>query len=113
VREALLEVPAGVRDHDGESAAACAARELLEETGYAATSVEPLASILTSPGFADERIELFVAEASDGPRAEPSEPEVETVLMPLADAVTAVRDGAIVDAKTMAALLLADRRTRA
>jgi ADP-ribose pyrophosphatase len=113
VRQELLEIPAGIRNHDGESAAACAARELLEETGYTATAVEPLASILTSPGFADERIDLFVAEASDGPRAEPTEPEVETVVMPLADALAAVRDGAIVDAKTVVGLLLAGRRSRA
>jgi 8-oxo-dGTP pyrophosphatase MutT (NUDIX family) len=113
VRRPLLEIPAGIRDVPGEPAARCAARELLEETGYAATGVEPLASILTSPGFADERIELFVAEASEGPAAQPTEPEVETVVMPIADAIAAVLDGAIVDAKTVAALLLAERRSRA
>jgi ADP-ribose pyrophosphatase len=113
VRQALLEIPAGIRDQDGEPPAACAARELLEETGYTATGMEPLASILTSPGFADERIELFVAEASDGPQSPATEPEVETVVMPLEDALAAVRDGTIADAKTMVALLLAGQRLRA
>ncbi|HJV04174.1 MAG TPA: NUDIX hydrolase, partial [Actinomycetota bacterium] len=57
----MLEIPAGTRDVAGEDAARCAARELLEETGHRATRLEPLAAIHPSPGFLDERIELFLA----------------------------------------------------
>ncbi len=109
IRGHLLEVPAGIRDVDSEEAAACAARELLEETGHRAGPVEPLGSILTSPGFADERIDLFLAETSAEPVAPAAEDGVETVRLPLAEALAAVDDGRIQDAKTVAALLLASR----
>ena len=66
VGERLLEIPAGTRDVEGEEPAACAAREVLEETGYRVTSIEPLGRILTSPGFCDEEIELFWARNKGG-----------------------------------------------
>jgi ADP-ribose pyrophosphatase len=110
VRTELLEIPAGIRDVDGESPPDCAARELVEETGHEVVSIEPLGSILTSPGFADERIELFIAAASEDRIAPAIEDAVRTVRVPFADALRAVRRGEIVDAKTVAALLLAEDR---
>jgi len=110
IREILLEIPAGVYDVPGEDPSGCAARELLEETGYRATDLEPLGTIITSPGFTDERIDLFVARAEDA--AGQGEEGVEVVRMALADAVDAVRDGRIKDAKTLVALLLLHDRTR-
>jgi ADP-ribose pyrophosphatase len=105
VRRPLLEIPAGIADVTGEEPAACAARELTEETGYLATNVRRIGAVYTSPGFADERIELFAADAV--PRGDPTEDGIEVVTMPLADAVAAVRQGRIQDAKTAVALLLA------
>jgi ADP-ribose pyrophosphatase len=109
VRQALLEIPAGIFDVEGEDAAGCAARELLEETGYRATSIEPLGGIYTSPGFADERIELFVAGAEpvEGGLVEDG---IEVAMMPLREALALVRGGDIRDAKTVAGLLLAAGR---
>jgi ADP-ribose pyrophosphatase len=105
IRRQILEIPAGILDVPGEQAAACAARELEEETGYTATDVQPLAVIHTSPGFTDEVIHLFTAGAEPG-----GDPEhgIEVVKMPLAEALAAIRDGTITDAKTVAALLLAE-----
>jgi ADP-ribose pyrophosphatase len=57
----LWEIPAGRLD-PGESPEQCARRELREETGVEATTVEPLTSIFTTPGFTDEVIHLFVAQ---------------------------------------------------
>jgi ADP-ribose pyrophosphatase len=108
VRRSLLEIPAGVFDVAGEDGAGCAARELLEETGYRAARVDPLASIFTSPGFADERIELFVADAEPGGGV--GEDGVDVVTMPLDRALRAVDEGEILDAKTVVGLLLATRR---
>ncbi len=110
VRRELLELPAGIRDVDGETAAECAARELLEETGHEALSIGSLGSILTSPGFANERIDLFVAEASRDAVAEPIEAGIEVVRMSLSSAIEAVHHGEIPDAKTAAALLIAADR---
>src|SRR3954464_389124 len=56
----IYEIPAGRLD-DGETPIACAARELKEETGCTAAHMEPLTSILTTPGFTDEVIHLFMA----------------------------------------------------
>lgn len=112
VREALLEIPAGILDKEGEDAADCAARELLEETGHRAASIEPLATIYTSPGFADERIQLFGAQVADGDPEGKGEDGVEVVRMPLAAAVAEIERGAIKDAKSVAGLLLAFHRHR-
>lgn len=109
VGEELLEVPAGVRDVEGESVSDCAAREVLEETGYRVTSIEPLGSVFTSPGFADEAIDLFLAHVEPKPYRD-AEEEIELVRMPLTDAVRAVHEGLIKDAKSAVALLLASAR---
>jgi ADP-ribose pyrophosphatase len=109
VGEELLEVPAGVRDVDGEDVADCAAREVLEETGYRVTSIEQLGSVFTSPGFADEKIDLFLARVEPDPANDP-EDEIELVRMPLAEAVAAVHDGRVKDAKSAVAIMLTDAR---
>src|SRR5687768_3623180 len=56
----LWEIPAGVLQ-PGEEPLAAARRELEEETGAKAAKVEHLTTILTTPGFTDERIHLFWA----------------------------------------------------
>jgi ADP-ribose diphosphatase len=104
VRQELLEIPAGVFDVEGEDGAACAARELLEETGHRALNLEHLATLYTSPGFTDERIELYRANAE--PAGHPIEDEVQVVAMPIGRALEAIDRGDIVDAKTIAGLLL-------
>jgi 8-oxo-dGTP pyrophosphatase MutT (NUDIX family) len=112
VRTELLEIPAGIRDQPDESVVDCAARELMEETGFRAARIQPLGAIYTSPGFADEKIDLFLADAV--PDGERTEIGLEVVLMPFAAALSAMGDGRIMDAKTVAGLLLArdvqDRR---
>jgi ADP-ribose pyrophosphatase len=110
VRSELLEIPAGILDVDGEDGARCAARELLEETGFQAAHVEGLASFYTSPGFSDERIQLFLARRVQR-GAGPGEPGVAVVTVPFAEAMDAVRAGAIVDAKSIVGLLMAEVRT--
>lgn len=104
VREALLEIPAGIYDVEGEDPSGCAARELMEETGYRAAALQPLATMYTSPGFADERIDVFLARAAE--TEVPGEEDVEVVRLSLAEALEAVRDGRIKDAKTVCGLLL-------
>jgi ADP-ribose pyrophosphatase len=106
--EVLLEIPAGRLD-PGEDPATCAARELREETGYAAGALLPLgpAPILTAPGFTDERIHLFVATGLlAGETAREPDEFIELMALPLSAALGLVRDGTIHDAKTALALLL-------
>lgn len=103
----LWEVPAG-KLQDGEEPLSCAQRELREEAGLLATQWSQLGSILTAPGFCDERIHLFLARGLTESVQELDHDEVLTVhRLPLTEALAMIRDGRIVDAKTIAALHLA------
>ncbi|MBS1870898.1 MAG: NUDIX hydrolase [Actinobacteria bacterium] len=94
---ALLEVPAGKLDKPGEDQRTAAARELAEEIGKAAGTWEHLKGIYTSPGFTDERIDVWLAtDLRDVPRPEVEEDErIEIVPWPLErldDAIAACED---------------------
>ncbi len=105
----LVEVPAGLID-TGETPVQAARRELLEECGVSAARLERLGAFFTSPGFTDERIELFLATglASLPAAGFSPDPDVsEVVRMPVAAAIAQAERGEIPDLKTSAALLLA------
>ena len=103
----LFEIPAGRLD-PGESPETCAARELKEETGCSAEKIERLTSVLTTPGFTDEIIHLFMATGiTYGEPDREADEFVEVVTMRLSEALEKIRDGEIVDSKTILALLYA------
>ncbi|MHB8680957.1 MAG: NUDIX hydrolase [Acidimicrobiales bacterium] len=109
----LLELPAGVRDVDGEPPEQTAARELEEEAGYAAGTVEYLATIANSPGFCDQLTMLYVATdlRETAPAREGQEEQfIEVVEVPFADVDGLVARGEIIDAETVLGLLLARDR---
>jgi len=84
--QALLELPAGKLDEEGESPLDTAKRELAEEIGKGARSWEHLTSFYTSPGFADEECHVFLATDLYDERAEAEDSErIEIVEAPLAD----------------------------
>ena len=56
----LWELPAGLLDIAGEDPAAAARRELWEETNHQAATWRVLADFLTSPGFCDEAIRIYL-----------------------------------------------------
>ena len=106
----LYEVPAGRLDA-GESPEACAHRELKEETGYSASSLMPLATIFTTPGFTDERIHLFIARGlTAGESALESDEILELHRTTFPRAMEMIDKGLITDGKTISALLLASRQ---
>jgi ADP-ribose pyrophosphatase len=108
----IYEVPAGKLDA-GEPPEICAARELTEEAGVVAGRLTRLASIVTTPGFTDEVIHLFLAEALS-PAASAHEPdEVITLLRrPLEEALAMIARGEVTDGKSICALFLAERMIR-
>jgi ADP-ribose pyrophosphatase len=57
----LWELPAGLRDVDGEPLLVTAERELLEEAGYRAEQWQVLADAFSSPGISTERLRIFLA----------------------------------------------------
>jgi 8-oxo-dGTP pyrophosphatase MutT (NUDIX family) len=84
--QALLELPAGKLDEEGEEPLDTAKRELAEEIGKGARSWEHLTSFYTSPGFADEECHVFLATDLYDERAEAEDSErIEIVEAPLAD----------------------------
>jgi ADP-ribose pyrophosphatase len=109
VRGALVEVPAGLLDVDGEDALSCAARELREETGYVHESIEFLGGCYASAGLTDEYVHLFWARTSAEPEGTP-EPGIELLRLPFVAMVDAARAGRVRDAKTALALLMAAGR---
>jgi ADP-ribose diphosphatase len=104
----IWEVPAGIPLSRDEGWDACARRELEEETGHRAGGLRPLTRILTTPGFTDETIHLFVATGlTEGEGNLDDDEFVEVVRMPFSRAVEMVRVGEIEDCKSVATILFA------
>ena len=105
----LYEVPAGRLD-GGELPIDCARRELLEEAGCTAASIQPLGGFFTTPGFIDEFIHVFLATGlTHGPATPEADEFIHPVSHTLKDGLRMIDRGEIVDAKTIIALLMADR----
>jgi 8-oxo-dGTP pyrophosphatase MutT (NUDIX family) len=100
---------------EGESPTECALRELREETGLVASSIEQLGGELhLSNSVTDERGYLFVARGLTQSEAAPEETEeLHVRRVPLAEVVEMVAKGEISDALTVMAVLLLERQLRA
>jgi len=102
---ALLEVPAGKLDEEGEGPLETAKRELAEEIGKRAESWSELKSFYTSPGFADEQVHLYLATELSDEQADAGEEErIEIVEWPLEELDAAIEECA--DSKSLIGLLL-------
>ena len=112
----IIEIPAGMRDVEGEDPSQVARRELIEEAGLQAGQLDLLTEILPSPGMTDSVTTLYLAtECIPVPhdRHGPEEEHMELLHIPLVEAVAMVERGEIADAKSVVALLFTDRRLRA
>lgn len=105
----LLELPAGLRDVEGELDERTAERELIEEAGLAAARLELLVTFHNSPGYCDESVSVFLATGLrevDHDRQGIEEQHMTLERLTLEDALDMVRDGRITDAKTIIGLTL-------
>ena len=106
----IWELPAGNVDA-GESAEAAAARECEEEIGRMPTRVERLGGFYPTPGYCDEEMIFFRVSglqppATDSPHRPDDDEDIETRVMPAAEAKAMISRGEIVDLKTAYALTL-------
>lgn len=111
VGRVMLEIPAGKLDAPGEDRLEAAKRELREETGLTAENWVHLADLSTTPGFCDELISIYLATGLTAGETEPDEGEFLNIeKKPLRELVDMVARGEISDSKTLAGLLLAEKR---
>ncbi len=103
----LWEIPAGRLDEgEREHPERCAHRELKEETGYTATTVTHLLSIVTTPGFSDELIHLYLATGLTlGEHARESDEFMEVHAIPLSKVSKMIHDKEITDGKSLVGLM--------
>ena len=102
---ALLELPAGTLDLEGESPLECAQRELAEEIGKSAGDWRELKSFYTSPGYSNERVHLFLAtELYDVPASPEGDERLDIVQLPLGELDSTI--ARCKDAKSLIGMLM-------
>jgi 8-oxo-dGDP phosphatase len=109
----VLEIPAGTRDKDGESAEATARRELAEEAGLKAATWETLIETWNTPGVSDQRTTIFLATGLSACESRPEgieENYLSVERVRLDDVEALVADGRLKDETTVLGLYMARRR---
>ena len=99
-----LEIPAGKLEV-GEEPLASAKRELEEETGYTAETLEKIFSFYGAPGFCSERVDVYVAHGlTAGPMNLDEDEFLQVQRFTFDEAVDLLASGRITDAKTIMAI---------
>ncbi len=102
----MLELPAGKLDSADEDPYLCAVRELKEETGCTAENIKYMGDFISTAGFCDENIRLYMATGLKMGECDPDDDEfLDIVKIPLDKAVEMVMSGEITDGKTQALVL--------
>ncbi len=103
----IWEIPAGLIEPD-ESPSICAKRELTEETGYIAESMENIGKIAPSPGYSNEIIHLYIAkDLTETKQNLDSDEIIQVHKISFNKALKMISDGDIVDSKTISGLFMA------
>ncbi len=107
IEQEVTEIIAGCLE-PGEQPAACAAREVREETGHVVSALTALGVLYPTPGYTDETIHLFMAELDPSPAVQQTEHD-ERIVIERLDSTEIERRmlaGQIRDGKTLAAWAL-------
>lgn len=105
IEKTIYEVPAGLIEI-GELPKDAAIRELREETGYEAKSMEYLCEFYTSPGFCTEKMHIFLAKDLSLKEQDLDMDEfIELEKIPFSDVMKMLDRCEINDAKTIASIL--------
>jgi 8-oxo-dGTP pyrophosphatase MutT (NUDIX family) len=114
IEEVLLEIPAGMRDVDGEPPEETARRELEEEAGLRAVGpLDHLVTYVVAVGMTDETLSIYLCRETAPCPARPQSAEeelMEVVEVALDDVPAMIADGRLRDGKTIIGLLLARDR---
>ena len=111
-RQRLLELPAGTLE-PGEDPVDTAIRECQEEVGMRPATVEPLGGFYVAPGYTSEYIYLYVCSGLEpAPLDGDDDEDIDVVHLSLGDALAAIEDGRIVDAKSIVGILRWSQRNR-
>ena len=110
LNKTIYELPAGKLDHS-EDPVECAKRELEEETGYISENFIKLGEIVSTPGFCNERLYLFLAlDLIPGKKNhEEGEYGMESHYFTLGEIEEKIFNGEIIDAKTICAVYLSKK----
>jgi ADP-ribose pyrophosphatase len=112
LRRHFIELPAGKID-PGEEPLATAQRELKEECGYEAATWRHLATLHPCIGYADERIEIYLArDLTHVGNALDDEEFLEVLQVPVDQAIQWVREGRITEPKALMGLMWAEKIVR-
>jgi len=120
VKSRVLELPAGLVGDNGdpeEDFKIAANRELIEETGYSAASLEELLTSPSSPGMADEMVTIYYASGLQriGSGGGDGNEDITVHLVPVRNAVEWLADrqmeGIMLDPKIYAGLYWAGLRS--
>ncbi|MFM7337766.1 MAG: NUDIX hydrolase [Actinomycetota bacterium] len=104
-----LEIPAGMRDQEGEDPTITARRELEEEAGFGAKTLVSLGSHESAPGISNSIVRLFLATdlyATKTDRHGPEEQFMTIEQIKFQDALAMTKTGQITDGKTVIGLLM-------
>ena len=103
----ILELPAGTLEK-GEQPEICAHRELREETGMAAGSMQLLGGFYLAPGYSTEYMHVFLAtNLVNNPLTADADEFISLEQVPITRALQMSSEGLLPDAKTLAAFHLA------
>ena len=102
----LLEIPAG-KSEQGEEPLTTIRREMEEEIGYVSDEIEKLMDFYPAPAYSEEKTVIFLARNLKKTEARPDFDEfVEIETYSLSESLQMIRDGRIVDGKTIAGILM-------
>lgn len=113
IDDIMIEIPAGGRDSVEEDFAVCAARELEEETGFRAESLEHLVDVHTAAAYTSEKIAVYVAKDLIPSRQHLDEDEfVDIRRYTFEELNDMIFSGKITDSKTIAAVMAYQTKQR-
>lgn len=105
IEQELIELPAG-KIEKGEDPKESALRELEEEIGYKAGSIEKIFSIYTSPGFSNEIIHIYVAKNLIKTKTDRDEDELmDVIVLDFEEVKEMINKREIMDAKSIVGIL--------